>query len=384
MYILLQRRPYYKAISVACLLIAFRHATLAQQYSIVTGLGVNGKTANNAEVVVFNRGKAGTKTVLKLNDTLFSATQMIVPPKVVIKLQSTGGTQVIKSTSGQPIRYTVNFTQEGENHVVNGVGAQIENRVKKTLGYNYRNRNEKGTTAASKGTIFVFTDSSAKDTKKTSFHTSEGKIFILQKAVCTINNQKIENGRNGRPSTKSVVRLQGEGDAGYTVRDTICNYLNIGRALEYLKTAGWFDEFDPDPEEVADNRMCLGDLWMFSKSVPDAIDPYASAVRNYERLYGPGDLLTIEASLALAQAHKILKNEGRADDIVKICMENLYRQLDIELTNQQFLISKKNKGSSLFCYKIGELYNLLALAYDIQGNKEESKKYYNKQRSACK
>ena len=74
---------------------------------------------------------------------------------------------MVKPTDpAKSMEYKVEFTSDGENHIVKGFGAQIVNTVNKTLGYKYRNTNERGVTAASQGTEFTFTDLSESKSEK--------------------------------------------------------------------------------------------------------------------------------------------------------------------------------------------------------------------------
>ena len=147
-----------QCVVIAIVFLLMLNAVYAQKFSTITGLALNGKSATTVNMNIFPPGKGGNKTVANINDQLPAGTRLVVPANAIVKLQSPGGTQVIKPTQGKPIEYTVEFTAQGENHVVKGLGAQIQNTVKKVAGYNYRNTNEKGTTAASKGTEFTFTD----------------------------------------------------------------------------------------------------------------------------------------------------------------------------------------------------------------------------------
>ena len=134
-------------------LLAITVSTYAQKASSVIALRLNGKSANSVPCTVLSPGSGGNNKVVNVGDQLKSGTTLIIPLNTIIVLRSTGGQQeVTPANSTKPIEYKIEFTVHGENHIVKGLGAQIVNTVNKTLGYNYRNKNEKGTTAASKGT----------------------------------------------------------------------------------------------------------------------------------------------------------------------------------------------------------------------------------------
>lgn len=144
---------------VFLILSLFTSSVIAQNTSIVTGLRLKNVPVSSVKLQVMPPGKGGNLVELSLDDKIASGTTMIIPPETVVVLKSPGGTQVLKSIhSGKSMEYKVEINEQGENHVIKGLGAQIANIVKKTLGYNYRNTNERGTTAASKGTEFTFTD----------------------------------------------------------------------------------------------------------------------------------------------------------------------------------------------------------------------------------
>ena len=115
------------------------------------------------------------------------------------------------------------------------MGAQIVNTVNKTLGYNYRNTNERGTTAASKGTVFTFTDLSESKSEKATIVTNEGTINIIDQVPCTINGQPIKNNRKGGITTKSVSQTQSAGQATFTSSNKPIEYGNYNAAIAYIK-----------------------------------------------------------------------------------------------------------------------------------------------------
>ena len=311
---------------IAILFLLMLNSVYAQKFSTITGLAFNGKSATSVNMNIFPPGKGGNKTVANINDHLPAGTRMIIPPNAIVKLQSPGGTQVIKPTQGKPIEYTVEFTAQGENHVVKGLGAQIENTVKKTVGYNYRNTNEKGTTAASKGTVFTFTDLSDGKNEKATITTAEGTINIIDEVPCTINGEPVKNNRKGGVTTKSVSQTQTAGDNAFTSSDEPLDYASLDAAVNYINNE--INGGETDPEDIADDLMCLGDLYMDMEQPEQAIKPYSKAADYYLAEYGDDDLSTIEARLSLAQAYIEANNDAQGSAIVTECISILEENLD--------------------------------------------------------
>ena len=134
-------------------------------------------------------------------------------------LQSPGGKAKDQLFHQSAFSYTVEINGKGENHTIQGIGAQIQNSVTKAVGYNYKVNNGKGTTAASKGTEFTFTDLSEGKDEKATIKTTEGTIHIIDEVPCTINGQPVKNERKDEPVTKSVLRTQSAGDGEFTSSD---------------------------------------------------------------------------------------------------------------------------------------------------------------------
>lgn len=354
----------------------------AQKFSTITGLALNGKSATSITMNIFLPGKGGNKTLANVNDQLPAGTRMVIPANAIVKLQSPGGTQVVKPTLGKPIEYTVEFTAQGENHVVKGLGAQIENSVKKIAGYNYRNTNEKGTTAASKGTVFIFTDLSDGKDEKATISTTEGTINIIDKVPCTINGKPIKNNRKGGVTTKSVLQTQSAGDNEFISSDEPLDYSSFDRAIGYIN--GEINSGETEPEDIADDMMCLGDLYMAHNEPQQAINPYGLAADYYKTIYGDDDLSTLEARLSLAQAHMEASNETQGSAIVTESIEILEEILDFDLDDLEFARENDDTEAEAFlCDEIIDLYDFLGWAFDIKGDQAQSDDYYNKAEAGC-
>lgn len=382
-YTYLPITPRCKLYVVATILFLFAvNFIYAQKFSTITGLALNGKSATSVNMNIFPPGKGGNKTVANINDRLPAGTRMVIPANAIVKLQSPGGTQVIKPTQGKPIEYTVEFTAQGENHVVKGLGAQIENSVKKIAGYNYRNTNEKGTTAASKGTVFTFTDLSDGKDEKATIATTEGTINIIDKVPCTINGEPVKNNRKGGVTTKSVSQTQNAGDNEFTSSNEPLDYGNLERAIDYIKNE--INSGETDPEDIADDLMCLGDLYMDNEQAQQAISPYSQAADYYLAQYGDDDLSTLEARLSLAQAYMEADNEAQGAAIVTECIGILEEILDFDLDDLDFAKQNDDTETIYFlCDEITEIYDFLGWAYDIKRDQGQSEEYYNKADAGC-
>ncbi len=374
---------YKLCIAITTLSLCIVNAVSAQKFSTITGLALDGKSSNSVNMSIFPPGKGENKTIANINDQLLAGTRMIIPANVIVKLQSPGGTQVIKPTQGKPIEYTVDFTNQGENHTVKGLGAQIENTVKKIMGYNYRNTNEKGTTAASKGTVFTFTDFSEGKDEKATITTTEGTIIIIDKVPCTINGQPVKNNRKGGITTKSVSRPQTAGDAEFTSSDEPLDYPSLDAAVAYINNE--INGGETDPEDIADDLMCLGDLYMDLEQPGRAITPYTKAADYYEAEYGDDDLSAIEARLSSAQAYKEAKNDAQGLAIVSKNINILQEILGFDNDDLDFARQHDDANAINFlCNEISEVYDFLGWAYNIKADEATSEEYYNKADAGCK
>ena len=375
-------RRYNLHAAILLLLLFIVGVAGAQKTSTIISLWENGKSVSSVNMNIFPPGKGGNKTVANINDRLETGTKLIIPANVIVMLESQGGTQVVKSTKGKPIEYTVEFTTQGENHTVKGLGAQIQNTVKKTVGYNYRNTNEKGTTAASKGTVFTFTDFSTGDDEKASIITTEGTIIIIDKVPCTLNGEPIKSSRKGGEVTKSVSKTQTAGDAAFTSSDAPVNYESLDMAVDYINNE--IKNKDIDPEDIADDLMCLGDLYMDADKPVEAVEPYSMAADYYLDEYGDDDLSTLEAQLSLADAYIVAKDDAKGMAITEKSINILKEILDIDLDDLNF--SKQNndaEAEDFICSEITDLYNFLGWAYDIKGDQATSEEYYKKEEAGC-
>lgn len=374
-------------ITVVGLLFSFTvNPLFAQKNSTVTGLAFNGKSANTVKISVLTPG-GGNKPEISIGDKLSSGAKLIIPPATIIMLQTQGGSQVVKPTDpAKSMEYKVEFTSDGENHIAKGLGAQIVNTVNKTLGYNYRNTNERGTTAASKGTVFTFTDLSELKSEKATIVTNEGTINIIDQVPCTINGQPIKNNRKGGITTKSVSQTQSAGEAAFTSSNKPVEYGSYTAGIAYIKNEINNETINSqaDGEDIADDYMCLGDLYMANEQPAEAAKAYKAAATYFNDAYGEDDMTTLEANISLAEAYIEAKNNAQGSALLSQSIKILEEMLSLYLEDYKYVKDNDDAESEdLICDEMGELYDYLGWAYDITGNEAKSNEYYAKAESDC-
>ncbi len=359
---------------------------MAQKYSEVTGLAFQGKTVRSARVTVLPPGNTGNKTEAAVGDRYVSGTRLTIPPSTIIQLKSPGGTQVVKSTTpGNAMQYTVEFTAKSENHVTKGLGAQIANTVHKAVGYNYRNTNEKGTTAASKGTRFTFTDLSEGKSGKAVISTEEGSIQIIDKVPIHIQGVTLKPKRHGDELSKSNSVVQSAGQGAFTSSNAAVEYDNYQEAIAALQQE-LADESAPD--ELAEDYMGLGELFMEMDMPVDAVPAFRAAMQYFENEYGSDDLNTLESALSLARA--LLSTEKANDEqegktLLANSIQILLEELEMQEGDLAFARQEGDRETvSLLCEDLEKVYAFLGWAYDMAGDEGRSEMYYAKSEKDCR
>lgn len=381
------KKPTRSLLLTSMFFLAMAVSTYAQKASTIIALRLNGKSANSVPCTVLSPGSGGNNKTVNVGDQFKSGTTLIIPLNTIVVLRSAGGQQeVTPVNSSKPIEYKIEFTEHGESHVVKGMGAQIVNTVNKTLGYNYRNKNEKGTTAASKGTVFTFTDLSEPGKEKAIIKTKEGTINIIDKVPCTVNGQPIKTNRRGGVATKAVAKTQSAGDNEYTSTNSPVEYGDYKYAVDYIQKEinNEIEKGGVDPEDLADDLMCLGDLYMDMKEPAKAIKPFEDAANYYAHSYGEDDLSTTEARLAAAEAYIKSGNNEQGLAIVKECIKNLEEDLSEDEEDLAYL--KENgdeEGEEILCDDIAETCAFLGWAYEIEGDEAKSEQYYTRSEANC-
>jgi hypothetical protein len=354
--------------------------------SSVVALRYNNQNIRSANVTIMPPGNGGSSPQINVGDQLQSGTRLIIPPNTIVILQSPGGKQVCSSTTGKSMEYTVSITPNGENHTVRGAGAQVASTVNKTVGYNYRVNNARGTTSSSRGTVFTFTDMSHGDNEKAIISTQEGSINIIDQVPVRIGGQAAPTNKRGEPVTKAVSRMQSQGDVQYTSNDNPVNYDDYSQAIQLIT-----DEINAieDLDERADNLLCLGDLYMDFEQPQNAIEPYHQAIQIFAYYYGEDDLDTIEAKISLADA---LAYSGRVDDAnnwlghAYQLLQNLaqYNIDDLNYINElEYIDEDDDEAYDAICVELSDIYGLLGWAYEITGDTSTSDEYYDLMDSAC-
>ena len=376
----------YRFIIVILCLFASEHMN-AQQVSAVVALRFNNQSTSRAKVNILPPGKGANKTEIAVSDKFGSGTKMIIPIGTVIVLRSPGGTQVVSNINKEKsIEYKVEFSDKGENHIVKGVGAQIENNVKKTLGYSYRNTNERGTTAATKGTEFTFTDLSDGENEKAKIITKEGSIKIIDQVPYYVNGKAIKNDRHGKLTTRSISKTQSAGENIYTSSDEPRENDTYESAINDIKNEIEMEmqNGDVDPEDLAGDLMCLGDLYMVVKDPLNAIDAYRKASDYFTELYGEDDLYTIEANLSLAAAYLAAGNAAESKEIINASIKFLEETLEDAEDDLKFVKEDDDaENEDIICEDISEIYGYLGWAYEIAGDDANKEKYYKLADEGC-
>ncbi|MEH6408636.1 MAG: hypothetical protein V7767_15270 [Leeuwenhoekiella sp.] len=232
---------------------------LLAQNSVVVNLSFNGQIVDSANTTIIFPDNGGSKAQINKGDNLSSGTRLIIPNGTKILLQSPGGRQAVSSTKGNTMEYMVQITPKGENHSVKGNGAQIKSSVTKSVEYNYRVNNGRGTTSAARGTEFTFTDMSEGNHEEAFITTEEGSINIIDKLPVTIGGNSDTHNKRNEPLTQAVSRVQNQGDEVFTSSDEPLNYEDYAEAIRQVSEIIYSIE---DPEERADNLLFLGDLYM--------------------------------------------------------------------------------------------------------------------------
>ena len=355
--------------------------------SKVIGLRYNNQNMQSVNTTVMPPGQGGSKAVLSLGDQLVSGTRLIIPAGTIVMLQSPGGRQICRSTTGKTMEYTVKFAEKSENHIVRGQGATVQSTVTKSVGYNYRVNNGRGTTSAARGTEFTFTDMSQGDNEQAYITTQEGSINIIDKVPLTIGGQSSVTNKRGQPMTKAVSRVQNQGDAQYTSTDTPVNYSDYREAINYIVAEVNSIE---DPEERADNQLCLGDLFMELNEYANASNYFYEAYQFFNYYYGPEDTYTLEAALSLAEAYYFYgyqnndasyQNEG-----VNILGNVKQTLINLEYWNKKDLAYIESLdyfddddvlAYEIICEEQIEVFGLLGWVYEIEGETKRSNNYYS-------
>ncbi len=354
--------------------------------SSVLGLRFNGQNVRSANATVMLPGKGGRNPQINIGDRLVSGTRLIIPSNTIVILRSPAGIQECSSTKGKTMEYTVSMTSKGENHTVRGAGAQVKSSVNKSVGYNYRVNNGRGTTSAARGTEFTFTDMSEGQNEQAFITTQEGTINIIDKVPIQIYGKNSATNKRGEPLTKAVSRLQSAGEEQYTSNDYPLKYADYAQAISQI---GAEINSIEDPEERADNLLCLGDLYMDFEQPENAIDPFYQAMLIFEDYYGYDDLDTIEAQLSWAEALGYTGRKSEAIELLNNANQLLLELADWNIEDLEYIESleyiddEDNEAYDVICEELSEIYGLLGWVYEIAGDQATSDLYYLEMENEC-
>lgn len=373
-----QKRSSFFKLIILLLAVTISSSEIFGQSKVI-GLRYNNQNMQSVNTTVMPPGQGGSKAVLSLGDQLVSGTRLIIPAGTIVMLQSPGGRQICRSTTGKTMEYTVKFAEKSENHIVRGQGATVQSTVTKSVGYNYRVNNGRGTTSAARGTEFTFTDMSQGDNEQAYITTQEGSINIIDKVPLTIGGQSSVTNKRGQPITKAVSRVQNQGDAQYTSSDTAVDYVDFDAAIRYI--AAEINAIE-DPEERADNQLCLGDLYMELENYGNAATYFNEAYQFFYYYYGPEDTYTLESKLSLAEAYYFY---GYQQDGIRMLGEVKQTLKNLEYWNNEDLAYIESLeyfndddvlAYQIICEEQVEVFGLLGWVYEIEGETNSSDYYY--------
>ena len=348
-------------------------------FSTIKLLYVNSVRVDNAAVDIFPPPGKGKKSAqVQTGTVLYSGTEMIIPDYVKIIVKSPGGTQTLESSAGKKYTYTINFTAEGENHVIKD--AKMQSEVPPRIAYNYRVTTAGGTTCAVKGTEFTFIDESEGKTEKASITTKTGAVIIIDKVPVSINHELLKT-KQGNPVTKSASYTQSAGSA---------TFVSSNKAIEYnseedcIKLIEQEINAETDPEDLADDLMCLGDLYMNKNMPKNAIMPFRRAAAYLEKMYGPKEMETIEAKLSLADALIETADPSNTKEGKEIVSQNI-KILERELAEsiEDYKDETDTEDKEFICEDLKEFYEYLEWAYHLLGKEAKSEEYKKKSDSDC-
>ena len=145
--------------------------------------------------------------------------------------------------------------------------------------------------------------------------------------------------------------------------------------------------FDADPDELADDLTCLGELLMDDGKPGEAIEPFRKAVSIYQGEYGSEDWSTIEAKLSLAEALVSTDNanqQGEGTTIAANVIKVLENNLSIDQEDLNYVREENDEeAEQIICEDIIDTYGFLGWAYDLAGNENMSNQYYDKMEKGC-
>ena len=348
-------------------------------YSTIKLLYVNSVRVDNAAVDIFPPPGKGKKSAqVQTGTVLYSGTEMIIPDHVKIIVKSPGGTQTLESSAGKKYTYTINFTAEGENHVIKD--AKMQSEVPPRIAYNYRVTTAGGTTCAVKGTEFTFIDESEGKTEKASITTKTGAVIIIDKVPVSINHELLKT-KQGNPVTKSASYTQSAGSATFVSSNKAIEYNSVEDCIKLIQQE---INAETDPEDLADDLMCLGDLYMNKNMPKNAIVPFRRAAAYLEKMYGPEEMETIEAKLSLADALIETADPSNTEEGKEIVSQNI-KILERELAEsiEDYKDETDTEDKEFICEDLKEFYEYLEWAYHLLGNEAKSEEYKKKSDSDC-
>ena len=348
-------------------------------YSTIKLLYVNSVRVDNAAVDIFPPPGKGKKSAqVQTGTVLYSGTEMIIPDHVKIIVKSPGGTQTLESSAGKKYTYTINFTAEGENHVIKD--AKMQSEVPPRIAYNYRVTTAGGTTCAVKGTEFTFIDESEGKTEKASITTKTGAVIIIDKVPVSINHELLKT-KQGNPVTKSASYTQSAGSATFVSSNKAIEYNSVEDCIKLIQQE---INAETDPEDLADDLMCLGDLYMNKNMPKNAIVPFRRAAAYLEKMYGPEEMETIEAKLSLADALIETADPSNTEEGKEIVSQNIkILQRELAESIEDYKDETDTEDKEFICEDLKEFYEYLEWAYHLLGNEAKSEEYKKKSDSDC-
>lgn len=371
-----------KKITFSISAISFLAGTMASAQSTVAGLRINNQNVPKASVNVLTPGNGNNKSEIKIGDKFISGTQLIIPPNTIVLLQTAGGKQMVQSLEKKVMVYTIDITAKGESHTVKGVGASIQNTVTKVVGHDYKVNNGRGSTAASHGTVFTFTDYTTAGKEQAKIKTDEGTISIIDARPVKIDG--VEEQKHARKITESVTKQQTAGDAEFTTTDNVIKYASAKDALAAISRDIKNQAVD---EASADDLTALADIYMEMEQYEKAIAPYRSAYLYYSNQYGDNDLTALDLKLALADAlisSEIETNEDEGDALAVNALKQLKEELSYSQDDLSYVIEENDADAQdLICYDIIDIYDMIGYAYDVLGDEANSDVYYTKSDNGC-
>lgn len=339
----------------------------------VISIEYGGSQVGQTNLVVIEPKQKQKNTTVYSNNTIFpSGTKIVTPGSTTVEIGANNNQQKITPNTV----HEVILTAKGEVHkTIRGKVLHYINYNPK--GYSYRasgNKEVKKGSVVPQTTVF----SVEVENEKAKYETIKGQITAFEQVHYNVQEASKNNtSKRNRPITATKSQTISAGESAYLDDDIDeIDFYTYEEALAELQSQ--FDDYTSytDLEQIADNNLAIGELYLDDDDPDTAIDYFNKALDSYYQLEFE-EMSIAETQLLMAEAYYMLNYPEDSRYYASQAIENITPILEFNIMDYNFAVEDGDYYlADEIAYDLFYNYDYMGWAYELLNDLATADYYY--------